>query len=192
MPTDHDANPAPAVDTMDADVERFVRLLAQHEVRVFNCILSLMPRWADAEEVYQECSMVLWRRFADFDPSTDFSKWACHVAYLTAMNYRRKQHHERVVFSNEFLDVVATRRLEQDELLDARRAALEHCLEKLPVRERELLRQRYASSQTIGALAQQAGRTAKSYYRWLDRVRQRLLDCVRRVVAEEAPRTEPS
>lgn len=192
MSTDQEMMQESPARTDDSGMERFVRLLAQHEVRIFNCILSLLPRWADAEEVYQECSMVLWRRFGEFDPATDFSKWACHVAYLTAMNYRRKQHREKVYFSNEFLDLVATRRLEQDDLLDARRAALEQCLEKLPPRDRDLLRQRYATPQSIRALAGEAGRTAKSYYRWLDRVRQRLMDCVRGVVNEEARGAEPS
>lgn len=177
-------------DADETTVERFVLLLAQHEVRIFNCILSLLPRWSDAEEVYQDCSMVLWRRFDEFDPNTDFAKWACHVAYLTAMNYRRKQHREKVFFSNEFLDLVASQRAEKADLLDHRRAALEGCLEKLPPRDRDLLRQRYTGQQTIRSLAADAGQTSKSYYRWLDRIRQRLLDCIRQVTAEQAGGTE--
>jgi RNA polymerase sigma-70 factor (ECF subfamily) len=181
---------ASRINADDSLMERFVRLLSQHEVRIFNCILSLLPRWSDAEDVYQECSMVIWRRFEEFDPATDFPKWACHIAYLTAMNYRRKQHRERMYFSNEFLDLVASRRLEDSELLDARRDALEHCLEKLPPQERELLRQRYAGSRTLHSLAAEAGRTARSYYRWLDGVRQRLMECIRRMRIEGSSGTE--
>jgi RNA polymerase sigma-70 factor (ECF subfamily) len=174
----------------DERAESFVQLLCEHQVRIFNCIMALLPRQGDAEEVYQECSTVLWRRFDQFTPGTDFAKWACHVAYLTALNYRRKQRHEPQYFSTDFLELVAAEQAAKADILDARRAALKHCLEKLTTRERELLSRRYQQKTTIRSLASEAGCTAKSYYRLLDRVRQRLLECIGRTVRTEARGTE--
>jgi RNA polymerase sigma-70 factor (ECF subfamily) len=165
----------------DERAESFVRLLVQHQVQIFNCILTMLPRWSDCEEVYQECSMVLWRQFDQFIPGTDFAKWACHVAYLTVLNYRRKQHREPHYFSDEFLELLAARREGQSDTLDGHRAALDHCLKKLTSSEREVLIQRYAGHKSIRALATESGGTAKSYYRLLDRVRKQLLKCIRRI-----------
>jgi RNA polymerase sigma-70 factor (ECF subfamily) len=50
----------------------------------------------------------------------------------------------------------------------------------------ELLRRRYAAPETIAGLAVESGATAKSLYRRLDRLRERLADCVTRRLARLA------
>ena len=50
--------------------EEFVRCLSKYQQRVYSFILTLVPHWADADEILQETSTVLWRKFADFEPGT--------------------------------------------------------------------------------------------------------------------------
>ena len=46
--------------------DEFVRLLAGHDRAIMLFILSLVPNWADAEEIRQETSVKLWQEFSKF------------------------------------------------------------------------------------------------------------------------------
>ncbi len=49
--------------------ERFVSLFAQVHDNLFAYIFSLLPHWPDAEDVFQQTSLVLWRKFGSFQPA---------------------------------------------------------------------------------------------------------------------------
>ena len=57
----------------NVDVEEFVRLLMAHERQIFTYILTLLPHVADAEDVLQETSIVLWRKFPEYQAGTTSS-----------------------------------------------------------------------------------------------------------------------
>jgi RNA polymerase sigma-70 factor (ECF subfamily) len=68
---------------------------------------------------------------------------------------------------------------------EAQREALETCLQKLPDAQRALLLGAYAKGTRIDELAARRGQTAMSLYKLLHRIRQALLECMRRTVARE-------
>jgi RNA polymerase sigma-70 factor (ECF subfamily) len=53
-------------------VPEFVQLFAQSSRRIYAYIRTLVPNQADAEDVFQETSKVLWEKFADYEIGTDF------------------------------------------------------------------------------------------------------------------------
>jgi len=63
---------------------------------------------------------------------------------------------------------------------------LEHCLEKLPVAQREIVLTAYVKGTRMDELAVRRGQTPMSLYKLLHRIRQNLLECVTRILAEEA------
>jgi len=69
--------------------------------------------------------------------------------------------------------------------LDARLAALNDCIEKLPARDRQLLRLRYASGASAKIAAEAVGLSVHAVYRALARIRDLLHGCVSRAVAQE-------
>src|SRR5689334_17416818 len=89
------------------DPATFVRLLTQHERRVYAFILSLVPSWHDADEILQETNVRLWTEFERFEPGSDFCAWACAIAKYQVLTHRKQQARQRVRFTDEFLDVVA-------------------------------------------------------------------------------------
>ena len=111
--------------------ELFVELITRYQGRVRVFILSLLPNWADAEEVLQETNLVLWRRFDEFEPGSDFRAWAFQIAYYKVRSFWERQGRERLRFGNEFLDTVAAAAMEMPDDLDARREALINCMIKL-------------------------------------------------------------
>ena len=62
--------------------------------------------------------------------------------------------------------------------IDARHEALGHCLQKLPVRDRELVLTRYEPGSGVEEAALRSGRSLEAAYKALTRIRKLLFDCV--------------
>ena len=166
--------------------ERFVRLLGRYQQRVYSFILTLVPHWADADEVLQETNIVLWRKFSEFQPDTDFVRWANQVAYFEVLKFRRRQQKDHLFFSDAFVEEVAAEVMEMSETLQMQRDRLAGCLQKLSDRDRTLIHLRYDEGSSVKRVAEQLGRSADSVYKSLGRVRRMLIDCIHREkMAEE-------
>ncbi len=167
-------------------VDRFVRLLAQNQRRVYLYVLTLVPNQNEAEEVMQNTNLVLWREFETFQPGTNFAAWACRVALNQVLAWRKKRSRDRLEFSDAFLEAVGREAEESADLLEDRSQALAGCLAKLPTDHREMVRLRYTEGLAIEEVAKQAGRTVEATYRALSRIRQVLHDCVTRSLTSGA------
>jgi RNA polymerase sigma-70 factor (ECF subfamily) len=165
--------------------EEFVQLFARHEAGLRGFVRSLLPTWADVDEVIQETCLVLWRKFDTYEPGSHFPRWACTIARFEVLKYRRKLSRERHVFNDALLEVLATEAIQEAEQREQERRALAECIQKLPPRQRDLVRGCYASEQTIREVAEEQGRSATSVYKALNRIRQVLLECIQRTVAAE-------
>jgi RNA polymerase sigma-70 factor (ECF subfamily) len=158
--------------------DQFIALYTSHESRLRGYILSLVPRWSDAEEIAQRCSLILWKKFDQFELGTNFYAWACQIARLEVKEFRKKKSRERVVFGDEFVDAVADEVIEMQRELPARLNALQKCVEKLPEQQRELLRLRYDERRSVGSVAKIVNRPIEGVYKALSRIRQALHACI--------------
>jgi RNA polymerase sigma-70 factor (ECF subfamily) len=156
----------------------FARLLVQHDRAIFRYILTFVPQQGDAEEVLQRVATILWEKFAEYDRTRDFLPWAFRVAYFEVLNFRKERARNRHVFGEDVLEALAETRGSQSPILEAQQEALQHCLAKLSPDSAALLRRRYCDSATVAALAVETGKTAKSLYRKLDRIRDLIAECV--------------
>jgi RNA polymerase sigma-70 factor (ECF subfamily) len=163
---------------------QFLSLFLQNERRILAYILALWPHRVDAEDLLQEVSLFMWDHYDEANPPPDFTGWACRIAYFKVLELRRKRSRNRVVFSQEVLERVASVAAEQAEPGDARREALLACLEKLRPSDRELLTWRFEDGATTESTAQRAGCSVNVIYKALARVREGLFDCVNRRLAE--------
>jgi RNA polymerase sigma-70 factor (ECF subfamily) len=150
---------------------------------IFEYILALLPNPADAEDVLQETSTVLWQRFAEFTPGTSFIAWARQVAYYKVCEYRRQSRRQAVVLDDGILELVAAEFVAEDPFVESRRSALRQCLEKLPHNDHQLFERRYLGRSRGKDLAKELGRSADSVYKSLGRIRRTLLECIRRTLA---------
>jgi RNA polymerase sigma-70 factor (ECF subfamily) len=159
------------------DHDEFVRLFTANERRVYAYILSLVPNWADADEILQETNVRLWREKSKYTPGTNFGAWACTVARFEVLSYRKHAERTRVQFTDRFLEVVA-REMEEDDDMAARHQALAHCVEKLPPTNAEMLRAFYAPKAIGREVATRFGRTVDAFYKTMSRIRRVLHDCI--------------
>lgn len=165
--------------------EEFVSLYVRHEPAVFSFVLSMVQNTADAEDVVQRASMTMWRCFDQFESGTNFRNWAFQVAKNTALNHLTKCRRDRHVFSEKLVAMLAEEGEEQADHLDARRRALDVCLEKLPKEEHEMVAGCYAEGATIRSFAEQEGESANKVYKRLNRVRRQLQRCIERQLGLE-------
>jgi len=166
----------------DQFVERFVR----SQDRIYAYLATLLPNRTDAEEVFQQTSLVLWKKWQQFDPSRDFVAWACGIAHHEVRNFLRKQKDKgRIYLGEDVLAEVAQVRLDLSEVLEARRQALRHCLDQMDQAPRELLEQCYAGKDSIKTIAEGLGQRPNALYMTLKRLRRALFDCINRTLATE-------
>jgi RNA polymerase sigma-70 factor (ECF subfamily) len=172
---------APAKGTL------FLRLFLQNERRLYAYILTLLANRADADDVFQEASLVMWDKFDERHPPDDFTAWGCRIAYFKVLDFCKRSQRRRVQFSQAMLEHVAETAATQRATLqlDERREALAECIDKLSPRDRELLTCRYAEGATTQSTAAQVGRSVDAVYKALAKIRQALFDCVTRALAQE-------
>src|SRR6476620_1102683 len=164
--------------------DRFVEQFVRCQDRVYAYIVTMLPNRTDAEEVFQQTSMALWKKWPQYDPSRDFVRWACGMAHLEVCNFLRKHADKRRVYlSDEALAQVAQTRLEMYDVLEARRQALAHCLDRLKRESRELLERCYAGQDSIKEVAAELGQRPNALYMTLKRLRRTLFDCINLTLA---------
>ena len=52
--------------------EQFARAFVQYQDRVYGHIVTMLPNRHDAEDVFQQTSLILWQKWEQFDPERDF------------------------------------------------------------------------------------------------------------------------
>ena len=169
-----------------SDRERFVAELTRHHDELLGFVYSLVGNWQDAQDVLQQTSMVLWRKYDQFDPSTNFMDWATRVAFYEAKNFIRQIARDRHYFSDELLQTIAEERAKDVAHCDSRAAALRLCLNKLRAEDRDLLSQVYDRRKAVGDIATAIGVAIQSVYNRLYRLRKRLAECVHQTLIAEA------
>ncbi len=176
----------PGSTNIDAG-ENFARLLVQYDRAVFRYILTFVGRHADAEEILQRVATVLWQKFSEYDPTRSFLPWAQRVAYFEVLKFRTEAARNRLIFREDVLEALADTRETLNPVLESQKLALRECLGKITPDDAELLRRRYCDAETIAALAAEKGRSPKSFYRRLDRLRDLIADCIERRMGSVGP-----
>jgi len=177
--------PSPSPAQPEDRMEQFAQLLATCQRKVFLYIMGLVHNPTDAEEILQETNLVLWRKFEQYRPGTDFVQWAYRVAYYEVLKYREKKARREHLFSADFLERFADEVEQFLQEADLRREALSGCMEKLRPQDRQLLWQRYQPAASTRSVAQALGRSIQGTRKSLHRIRMNLLECIRRTLAQQ-------
>ena len=167
-----------AVDNNPTRYDEFVDLFSSHARRIHGYIFTLLPRWADADDVFQETSRVLWQRFGEYRSGTNFYAWARQVARFQVLFFRQRQQRSRITFSGAFLEAVAAVVEETADRCEAEQIALAECLEQLKAHQRNIVLSRFAPEATTKSVAARLGMTTDAVYKALGRIQTTLLKCI--------------
>lgn len=169
-----------------SDESKFVTLFVQHQSAIKSFINTIVPSAIEVDEILQDASLTMWKKFDQFVEGTSFRNWAFKIAKLTAFNHIRKIKRDRLVFESSLVELLAKDVERFDSALDARKAALKHCKSQLSEADTKLLAACYSPKTTFHEYALSVGRTPNAVYKHLDRIRKGLLSCINRVVGELA------
>jgi RNA polymerase sigma-70 factor (ECF subfamily) len=164
----------------------FVALLATCQRPIFLYAMSLLGNVDDAEEVVQESGLVLWKKFHEYQPGTDFIRWACQIARYQSLKVRARRFRGPQSFSNEFLAMVAAAAEEKSQAeLESRQKALQQCMQELRAADQDLIARRYRKNSSTREVAETLHRSVQGTRRSLQRIREVLGKCVRSKIAIE-------
>ena len=179
-----DASDRPTGQPSDVDREEFARLFSRNARRIYGFIMTLVFNHHDAEEVFQNTNVVLWNKFADFQPGSNFFAWASRIAYFEVLSLMKQQRRSRT-FSDEALELLANEAVALSDQSTERFEALEECLARLDVPDRELLQERYYYQRPPKQIAASQSKSVHAIYRALSRIHNMLLNCVQRSMKED-------
>ena len=169
----------------DETYERFLNRFTRDRERIFAFISSLVPHGADAEDVFQRCSLVLWRKFSEFDEQQNFLTWACGVARYEVYNYLRASGRDRLRFDDDLVQQLATERIATLSRYEDRLKALGSCLKGLTGEQRRLLDAAYGPGGSVKSFAELTGSAVQTLYNRLAQLRRRLFDCIQSKLASQ-------
>jgi len=169
------------MDQKQVNQDEFLRLFSQHSRRIYEFILTLVVNHSDADEIYQNTSVILWRKFGSYDPEGSFQAWACRIAYLEILQLRRTNRRMQT-FSDEVMELLVNKMMTQGGQMNVRHDALGDCLEKLDSQDRQLIEQRYYHQRPPKEIARAESVSVYSIYRSLARVHRSLRECIDRTM----------
>ena len=166
-------------DSTEQEIAAFSELVAANRSRVFGYIYAMLHNMSDAEDVYQQTTVLMWQKFAEFQPGTSFGSWSLKIAYYTIKNFQRSQSRKHVFFSDVVMEKVANSyRAIDEERSSERLQAMIDCVKRLPEKHQHILRLHYGENAPISQIAQWQGKSRAAVSMILSRLRRSLFECI--------------
>ena len=147
--------------------------------RLGRYVFMMIPRGADAAEVLQDVSVLLWQKWDRYDQERPFVPWAIRFApsrdpqVAAATGTGETGSSPGISWSS---CRAATRR--GSPLMEARRQALGGCLNRLSDQQRKWVALRYGRHGAVKEEAERSGVSMHKLYYALEKIRSQLLDCI--------------
>lgn len=167
------------------ETETFLKLLMPNQKRIFSYIVTLIPNYADAEDVMQEVVNVLLRKYSDYTQNTDFVAWALAITRYKIYEYYKDKKRAKQRLSNETVRFLDKESSTKGPEFDSNLEAVKKCIGKLDINDYKLIQMRYELDQDVKSIASRFGRSVQSIYRKLSRVHNILLRCISRQLNQE-------
>ena len=159
---------------------RFLRMYASVQTKLYAFILSIIHNRSDADELFQETSVILWEQFENYKEESPFAAWALGIAKNKVLEYLRANKRSRKIFSDTFYEqIVQVSETARDDI-SHRMSALKSCLEKLKAADQKLIAFRFHKNVAIKMISQHSGRSTDSLYKSMSRIMHMLRGCIER------------
>lgn len=164
--------------------ERFIALFARSEPDIRRYIYSLTHNRSDTEDIIQNTSIALLRKFNSFDDGKPFRQWAFGFAYKEVLKHREKVSRRRRLCL-QTIEALAKEHEQDDVLISSQRQSLEYCLQKVSDDNRNLIKLRYQDNLSVKAISEKLGEPSRKMYRLFEKIRDELIQCANQRLAEE-------
>lgn len=171
-------------DVSPIDREDFVSRLLESQRGIYAVLVAMLPHDRDLDDLFQKVCLALWQERGKYDPARPFLPWAYAFARNIVREHLRANSPKRSPssLSPETLERIALARSEVEATAEARRAALDACMEKLEPKQLALLHARYEGPRSLEDIAREMKVSAAALTMRLQRIRHALLKCVERTL----------
>jgi len=163
----------------------FLRLFVRHQQELYAYILTLVPHVHDADDLFQDGMKVMWQKFDQFRPGTNFAAWGTQILRYLILDYRRRLARSKQVLMEEALFKALMDHVPaiQGEL-SSRIEALRECQRRLNERSRRILKMRYERNIPVEKIASYLKVSRRHVYHIVGQINGVLLRCMRRTLAQ--------
>ena len=160
--------------------EEFADLVRLSTSQILAYIHAMLLNWNDTEDLFQDTCLVLWQKFDDFAPGTNFLAWALRIAGHKVMDFHKKRS-RYMAFTASLRDGLLTEIVDRGtEAAADNLAALSGCMEHLTPDDRKMVTLCHGEGVPVRRIADMLGRSPQSVHHSLRRIRNWLLNCIRR------------
>jgi len=143
------------------DDRAFTRLVEMHDGRVISLAGSILGPGFDAEEVYQEIFLKVYRGIGKFRFESEFSTWLHRIAVNVSLSRkrsitRRRKKEEPIPGEADFFEAASTNPADSPENLQLRaevQRQIERALDQLPPRQRTVFVMKHDQGMKIREIA---------------------------------------
>lgn len=167
------------------ETESFLKVLVPNQKRIFSYIATLIANYADAEDIMQEVVELLWKKYAEYTPNTDFVAWAVAIARYKVYEYYKDVKRNQRKLSNETVRILEKESNTTADEYNSHLEAVKKCIQKLDIKDYKLIQLRYELNENVKHIASRFGRSVQSVYKSLTRVHNILMRCVNRQIHQE-------
>lgn len=166
------------------DSPAFVLEMVANTRRLYVYISTLLPVSSEAEDVFQQTCLALWQKRHQYSPERPFLAWAYGFARNEVLRHMRNARSPLRYLSQDLLEELAVR---EEAVIsagdEARRSALDACLEQMMAAQRALLQRCYQGTESIKDVAAEMRISPAALTMRLQRLRHALVKCIDRTVA---------
>lgn len=174
-----------AGDDKNETINDFLQLLTANHHRIYGYILSLAPVRMHADDLMQEATLIMWKKFSEFKKGSDFVSWGIAIARYLILNHRKNKNNQVLHLEDHVFQCIEARSEAYMKDVDRRVDALKHCVKKLSSQDRLLLRLRFESEIPAKIIAERLGKKFQTIYKSLSRIQCILARCIRRTLITE-------
>jgi len=159
--------------------ELFADCFSANQQRIFGYVMGLVRNTSDAQDILQQTAVTAWRKFEDFDPKTEFLRWAVTIARYETLNFIKYRRRSRLYFDQQLMEQLGEDACEGSNAeVELRLQALGECLKKLPAIDSKLIECRYSHGLSSLQIAELLERSQPSICNSLRRIRENLSRCI--------------
>ena len=157
----------------------FIRNFAGIQPSLHRYICSLLPNFNDADDVLQEVAIISWEKFSSYNQEQSFQAWVFGIArnkvlhskrrFLRTQNLMVKALEEK---SHKHFSAINLNYIEE------KQDALSNCVEKLDLKQQQVLELRYKNKLPSDDIADKLKRTSQQIRTQLFRLRTSLRTCI--------------
>ena len=159
---------------------QFVNLLTVNYNRINSYIFCMVHNEADADDIMQETTALMWDKFDQFKTGTNFVAWALTIAKYKILSYQRDKSRNRIQFDDRVVELIeqAAKSKQLSDNTSEKISLLKTCIEKLPEKEHQIISLKFSNSFSNKKLSERVGVSVPTIYRHLARVYANLLNCI--------------